>query len=170
MHVEWKRSALVVGAIGVAVAAGAIWNLGADRAFADENEREITGIVEARPATDVGVWRIAGQNVVVTVETEIDHNGQTIAAGTRVEVEGTAQPDGSILAKEIEVDEDGDNDDNTSASYDDDDDDNASGNPANYDDNDNSSGPSARDDDDDDQGIRQLLPVGTRHGDDDDDD
>ena len=171
MDVQWKRSALVVGAIGVAVAAGAVWSLGANRAFADENEREFTGIVEARPATDVGVWRIAGQNVVVTVETEIDRHGQAIGTGTRVDVEGTAQPDGSILAKEIEVDTDGDDNDNTSANYDDDDGDNAGGTPANYDDNDNSSGPSARDDDDDHHGgIRQLLPIGTRHSHDDDDD
>jgi hypothetical protein len=168
MQVQWKRSALVVGVIGLAVAAGAVWSLGTGRAFADENEREFTGVVEARPVTDVGVWRIAGQNVVVTVETEIDHNGQTLGPGTRVEVEGTAQPDGSILAKEIEVDTDGDSsDDDGGTAANDDDDGNGSGLATRSDDNDNSSGAAARDDDDD--GAQQLLPVGTRHGDDDDD-
>jgi hypothetical protein len=162
MQVRWMRSALVVGAIGLAVATGAVWSLGTGRAFADENEREFAGLVEARPATGVGVWRIAGQNVVVTVETEIDDDGQTIGPGTWVEVEGTAQPDGSILANEIEVDTDG------GSNAADDDDGNGSGLPASYDDNDNSGSSAARDDDDGDHGVQQLLPVGTHRDDDDD--
>ena len=169
MQVHWKRSALVAGAIGAAVIAGVAWNLGAGRAFADENEREFTGLVEARPVTDVGVWRIAGQNVVVTVETEIDHNGQALGPGTRVEVEGTAQPDGSILAKEIEVGPDGDDNDNASAfgnSQDDDDD----GGPSAHDDNDNAvapGSPPANYNRDDDDGPKTPRAVGTQRDDDD---
>ena len=120
-----SRSALVMGAIAllIGIGAGAIFaSQQASKAFADDGETEIEGIVEALPATGVvGTWRVSGRNVIVTAKTEIDRDGQTLAPGLRVEIEGYLQPDGSIVAEEIEVQDANDNNGPTANNDDDDD-------------------------------------------------
>jgi hypothetical protein len=118
MRIVRTRLTLVGGAIALAIsvgAAGIFASNGADRAFAQitGNSNEVEGIVEALPASGVfGTWQVAGRTVTVTEATEIDLEGQTLAVGIRVEVEGVAQADGSLAASEIEVDEpDRDDDD-----------------------------------------------------------
>jgi hypothetical protein len=144
-----SRSALVMGAIAllIGIGAGVIFaSQQASKAFAEDGETEIEGVIEALPATGaVGTWRVSGRNVIVTEGTEIDRDGQTLAPGVRVEIEGYVQPDGSIVAEEIEVQDANDN-----------------------------TGPTANSDDDDDGGpaastapVAPLLP--SAHGDDDDD-
>jgi Domain of unknown function (DUF5666) len=108
------RSALVAGAIGLAVAVGAIGIFATERvgaAPAWDDDAELEGIIEALPPTGViGAWRVSGRTVIVTEATEIDRDGQTLAQGLWVEIEGTDQPDGSIVASEIEVEEADDDD------------------------------------------------------------
>jgi hypothetical protein len=121
------RAALVAGAIGLAVAVGAIGIFATERvgaAPARDDDAELEGIIEALPpAGVVGAWRVSGRTVIVTEATEIDRDGQTLAPGLWVEIEGTDQADGSIVASEIEVEEaDDDDDGGPSASRDDDDD------------------------------------------------
>lgn len=119
MRLVRTKAAVVVGAIALAVAAGAIGIFAVDdaeEAFAQigGNENEVEGVIEALPAGGpVGTWQVAGRTVTVTEATRIDREGQALAVGLRVEVEGTGQPDGSLVASEIEVDDvdrDGDDD------------------------------------------------------------
>lgn len=75
----------------------------------DFGEMEFEGFVEALPATPdlVGDWTVSGRIVHVTTATEIEEEHGAIAVGTAVEVEGLAEADGSITAREIEaIDED----------------------------------------------------------------
>ena len=123
MWVFQTRSALVMAVIAllIGIGAGAIFaSQHTGQAFAEDGETEIDGIVEALPATGaVGTWRVSGRNVIVTQGTEIDRDGQTLAPGLRVEIEGYVQPDGTIVAEEIEVRDANDNDGPT-AQHDDD--------------------------------------------------
>lgn len=133
MRVFRTRSALVVGAIARAVAIGAIGIFALDDVgdvFAQGGDNDFGGVIEALPATGaIGTWHISGRTVTVTDQTEIDREGQTLAVGLRVEIEGAAQPDGSMIASEIEVedDTDADDDDDGPTSGGDDDDDGPTG-------------------------------------------
>lgn len=108
------RSAIVGGAIALTLALGAAGILVSDdarEAFAQttNKEEEIEGLIEAMPETGVvGTWQVAGRTVTVTEATELDLEGQTLAVGVRVEVEGVPQADGSIAASEIEIEDDDD--------------------------------------------------------------
>lgn len=106
------RRLVVVGALALSVAFGAAAFALVDEldiAFAQDDEFELDGVVEAMPATGmVGTWQISGRTVTVTEATEIDQEVATIAVGSLVEVEGTEQPDGSILASELEAEDDED--------------------------------------------------------------
>lgn len=108
------RTALVVGAIALAIAVGAAGVFATQRpgaVFAQAGETELDGIVELLPETaPLGNWQVSGRTVTVNEQTEIDLEGQTLAAGLRVEVEGVEQPDGTILASEVEVREADDDD------------------------------------------------------------
>jgi hypothetical protein len=111
MRIPSVRSVLVGGVIALAVAIGGglVVSDGAREAFAQTGvkEEEFEGLIEAMPATGtVGTWQVAGRTVTVTEATEIDLEGQTLAVGLRVEVEGVPQADGSIAASEIEVEDD----------------------------------------------------------------
>jgi hypothetical protein len=146
------RSALVMGAIALLIGVGAGVILASQQpgaAHAEDGETEIEGIVEALPATGtVGTWRVSGQNVIVTEGTEIDTDSQTLAPGLPVEIEGYLQPDGSIVAEEIEVRDANDNSGPTANNDDDDDGPSlpgvpgAPGVPAAHDDDDDDGGPS----------------------------
>jgi len=108
---RWKRLVLagVVGAsltLGVA-AAVAVDEI--DDVFAQETEFELDGVIEAMPpAGMVGTWQVSGRTVTVTEATELDQEMGVLTVGAPVEVEGVEQPDGSILASEIEVEDDED--------------------------------------------------------------
>jgi hypothetical protein len=55
---------------------------------------------------------VSGTTVHVSAATEIDEDGNAIAAGATVEVEGTMGTDGSITASKVELDDDqGDDED-----------------------------------------------------------
>lgn len=53
----------------------------------------------------IGTWQVGGTTVQVTETTEVDQEMGSLAVGVAVEVEGKVQPDGSILASEIEVED-----------------------------------------------------------------
>ncbi len=61
------------------------------------------GTVEAMPAGRIGTWTVSGRTVQVTGGTTIDEHEGTVHVGSFVEVEGTAQADGSVLATLVEV-------------------------------------------------------------------
>src|SRR5262249_36150668 len=71
----------------------------------NDAEAEFKGKIESLPATNdlVGDWRVSGRTVRVTAMTEIERKYGMVAVGAFVEVEGTMQADGSVLAQEIEV-------------------------------------------------------------------
>ena len=65
---------------------------------------EVNGLVETLPAAGlVGTWRVASRNIVVLAATRIDTEHGGVAIGTRVEVHGTANADGSVTAGDVEV-------------------------------------------------------------------
>ena len=161
------RSALVAGAIGLAVAVGAIGIFATERvgaAPARDDDAELEGVIEALPPSGaVGVWRVSGRTVIVTEATEIDQDGQTLAPGLWVEIEGTDLPDGSLVASEIEVEEADSDDGGPLASQDDDD---GGGAPSAGQGDDDGSTPSATRDDDDDDGPAIPAVFGARDDDD----
>jgi len=98
---------VVASAAALSVALGTVAVVGGNgvgEVYAQENDTDLDGVVEAMPATGmVGTWTVGGKTVQVTEATAIDQEMGALAVGVPVEVEGTAQPDGSILASEIEV-------------------------------------------------------------------
>jgi len=68
---------------------------------------EFHGTVEVLPATpgQIGVWTVSGRMVNVSANTKIESEGSPIALGSKVEVKGALQPDGSINAVKIEEDD-----------------------------------------------------------------
>ena len=107
------RRLAVAGALALGVAVGAAGIVAfdeVDSVFAQvAGEVEVDGVVEAMPATGVvGTWQISGRTVVVTETTEIDQEQGQLAVGSLGEVEGTEQADGSILASELEFEDDDD--------------------------------------------------------------
>ncbi len=162
MQMLRTKTALIVGVIALLIGIGAgviAASMSTGKALAQGSSDEFDGIIEALPGAGViGDWQVSGRRVIVNEQTDVDREGQTLAPGLRVEIEGTYQPDGSILAEEIEVKDADDDDDGSSADADDDD------------------GPSAPttvpaygDDDDDDGGpsTPNYVPSGGKHDDDD---
>lgn len=104
------RRLAVAGALALSVAVGAAGVVAFDEmdtVFAQAaGEVELDGVVEAMPATGmVGTWQVSGRTVTVTDATEIDQEEGALAVGSMVEVEGVEQPDGSITARELEVED-----------------------------------------------------------------
>jgi hypothetical protein len=67
----------------------------------DDHEVKFTGDIEALPQGGLlGEWRIDGQQVLVTPETELKENSYVV--GDTVKVEGHARPNNVIIAKKIE--------------------------------------------------------------------
>src|SRR5438034_10288042 len=100
------RMRRATGALGLVL----LTFLCATPAFADEdgneneNQVEFTGAVQAMPASGlIGNWTIAGKKVQTDAATQFDQDDGQIGVGAVVEVQGTAQADGSILAEEIDV-------------------------------------------------------------------
>jgi hypothetical protein len=100
---------MLAGAVASSLALGTVAVAGVDEvreAFAFEDDTELDGVIETLPATGmVGTWQVSGQTIQVTEATEIDQEMGSINVGVAVEIEGEAQPDGSILASEIEVED-----------------------------------------------------------------
>ncbi|MFW6135915.1 MAG: DUF5666 domain-containing protein [Chloroflexota bacterium] len=86
----------------------------------DYDEVEFTGMVEA--VYDDGSYLIDGWTVHTDHNTEFDPHKDAIVKGATVEVEAYRQEDGSLLAVEIELEEDDDYDDDDMDDIDDDDD------------------------------------------------
>jgi hypothetical protein len=103
-----KRLA-AAGAVALSMALGAVAAVGVAEvgaALAQQDNTELDGVVEVLPAAGlIGTWQVGGTTIQVTETTEIDQAMGSVNVGVQVEVEGTAQADGSILATEIEVED-----------------------------------------------------------------
>jgi hypothetical protein len=71
------------------------------------------GTVETLPGTpgQIGVWKVSGRMVNVAANTKIETDGFPVAVGSKVEVKGALQADGSINAVKIDVEDRDDADD-----------------------------------------------------------
>src|SRR5262245_2653916 len=71
------------------------------------------GTVEMLPGTpgQIGVWTVSGRMVNVTAMTKIETDGFPVAVGSKVEVKGALNADGTITAAKIEVEDRDDVDD-----------------------------------------------------------
>ena len=75
----------------------------------DQQYTRFTGLIESLPANGLrGAWTVDGKSVVVDGHTELEGDGN-FAVGDRVKVKGYLQADGSVLAREIEKEDDGGN-------------------------------------------------------------
>ena len=77
-----------------------------------DDQDELSGVIESLPASPdlVGDWIVSGTTVHVTIDTEVDDSLATIAIGASVEIEGTAEADGTFTAASIEGTEESDDD------------------------------------------------------------
>jgi hypothetical protein len=72
----------------------------------DDDEAEVEGVVSGRAGTCNSItFTVAGVTVVTNSATRFEDPCASIVNGTRVEVEGTRQANGSILASEVEIDD-----------------------------------------------------------------
>ncbi|MBI4747393.1 MAG: hypothetical protein HY774_02850 [Acidobacteria bacterium] len=55
----------------------------------------------------IGTWQVGGRSVQVTSSTQLDRSRGNFAVGVLVEVEGSQQSDGTVMAKEIHVESSG---------------------------------------------------------------
>ncbi len=107
-----KLRLLGVAAV-VAVLAALVPAAAASADGGDDNEAQLTGVVESLPASGlVGDWVVSSTTVHVTDATEIDQEDASVAVGATVEVEGTTEADGSITASQVDVQESSDDDSN----------------------------------------------------------
>lgn len=77
-------------------------------AFAADERAEIhlEGVIQQLPAGQLlGIWMVSQKAVVVTEATKLEEEDGPIKVGAKVDVRGFAQPDGSIVATNIETDE-----------------------------------------------------------------
>ena len=72
----------------------------------DDDEAEVEGVVSGRTGTCNSItFTVAGVTVITNGATRFEDPCASIVNGTRVEVEGTRQANGSILASEVEIDD-----------------------------------------------------------------
>lgn len=71
-------------------------------------EIKFRGTIEALPSTPgrIGEWIVSGRKVIVTAATEQRTEDGAFAVGVFVEVEGSLQPDRSVLAKKVKTEDD----------------------------------------------------------------
>jgi uncharacterized protein DUF5666 len=77
-------------------------------AFAtDENAKlHLEGVIQQLPAGRLlGIWMVSQKAIIVTEATKIEEEDGPIRVGAKVDVKGFPQPDGSIMATNIETDE-----------------------------------------------------------------
>lgn len=77
------------------------------------HEQEVKGVVQVMPAKKMGLWKIQGQQVKVTVNTRIDEKECALKVGGHAEAEGTFSGKLLVAAKiECEIPDDKDLKDN----------------------------------------------------------
>ena len=77
-------------------------------AFATDEtgELHLEGVIQQLPAGHLlGVWMVSQRAIIVTEATKLEEEDGPIRVGAKVDVKGFPQPDGSILATNIETDE-----------------------------------------------------------------
>jgi hypothetical protein len=73
---------------------------------ADESNIKLEGVIQQLPAGRLlGIWMVSQRAVIVTEATELEEEDGPFRVGAKVDVKGFAQPDGSIMATDIETDE-----------------------------------------------------------------
>ena len=73
---------------------------------ADESNIKLEGVIQQLPAGRLlGIWMVSQRAVIVTEATELEEEDGPFRVGAKVDVKGFAQPDGSIMATNIETDE-----------------------------------------------------------------
>jgi len=94
-----------LGIVLVLVVLSALIPAGAALADDGDGGAEFVGIVQSLPATSglIGDWQVGGKTVHVTNATRIKQEYGSVALGVTVEVKGTWQPDGSLIAFSVEV-------------------------------------------------------------------
>jgi Domain of unknown function (DUF5666) len=81
--------------------------LGFSAYAADEPETHFEGVIQQLPAGHLlGVWMVSQRAVIVSEATKLEEEDGPIRIGANVDVKGFLQPDGSIMASNIETDED----------------------------------------------------------------
>jgi hypothetical protein len=64
------------------------------------------GVIQQLPAGSLlGVWMVSQKAVIVTGATKLEEEDGPIRVGANVDIRGFLQPDGSIMAANIETDE-----------------------------------------------------------------
>jgi Domain of unknown function (DUF5666) len=64
------------------------------------------GVIQQLPAGSLlGVWMVSQKAVIVTEATKLEEEDGPIRVGANVDIRGFPQPDGSIMAANIETDE-----------------------------------------------------------------
>ena len=72
--------------------------------FAQAAEVELKGVVEELPASGMtGEWKVAGKTIIVSETTVIEADDGKVKVGVLVEVDGTLDDNGRVLAKKIET-------------------------------------------------------------------
>jgi Domain of unknown function (DUF5666) len=77
-------------------------------AFAVDEPAEIhfEGVIQQLPVGPLlGIWMVSQRAVIVTEATTLEEEDGPIRVGAKVDVKGFPQPDGSIMATNIETDE-----------------------------------------------------------------
>ncbi|MEP7343506.1 MAG: DUF5666 domain-containing protein [Acidobacteriota bacterium] len=99
---RWLRPSFAAVLISVVLLFGLIPTSQADT---QDDRAELVGTITTLPATQgwIGDWVVGRTKVKVTDATKIDQTRAKVAVGALVEVKGTKQNDGSILATEISV-------------------------------------------------------------------
>ena len=94
----------LAGADGVIVASKVeVKSNGTPAPQPEPHELEIQGTIEALPASGlIGTWQVSGRTVIVTQSTKLDAENGAFAVGVAVEVKGSLDPSGNVVASEIE--------------------------------------------------------------------
>jgi uncharacterized protein DUF5666 len=77
-------------------------------AFAEDESAELhlEGVIQQLPAGRLlGIWMVSHKAVIVNEATKLEEEDGPFRVGAKVDVKGFAQPDGSIIATDIETDE-----------------------------------------------------------------
>ncbi len=99
---RWLRPSFAVVLVTAALLFGLMPTSWADT---QDDKAELVGTITTLPATQgwIGEWVVGRTKVKVTDATKIDQTRAKVAVGSLVEVKGTKQNDGLILATEISV-------------------------------------------------------------------
>jgi hypothetical protein len=76
--------------------------------FAADESAEISfeGMIQQLPAGRLfGIWMVSQKAIIVNEATKLEEEDGPFRVGAKVDVKGFAQPDGSIMATNIETDE-----------------------------------------------------------------